>query len=406
MPAGQKFSPLLPAGLVALCFLLGVLSRGLNDAFSVFVLPISESFAAPRAAVTGIYAVGMIGMGMAAPVAGILFDRLGPRLMMALALSGMGLGTVAAGWAQSLWHLYLAIGVVGGFACAALGGVYQAGLLGRWFRARLGTAIGAAYSANGVGIMIAAPLAAVLIEAVGWRHAYQWLGGAVLVVVVPLLFLPWRRIEAGDPSLAPIGPAGGAGPSFPQALRRFTFWSLMWAFAWTSVGIYCLTPQLAALLVERGYTPAAAAGAVGVSGLLMPIGMVGFNWFADRGGRLPAVILSYGCTLAGIAALAALAEPGQWLLLAGFVVLFGISMGSRGPMISTLAALAFRGPSLGRIYGTIAMGMGLGGASGAWAGGALHDHFGGYGAVMILAALSLGLGAVPLAIESLRAQRC
>src|SRR6185295_14879050 len=199
-----RLRPLLPLTLVGVCFLLGVLSRGLNDAFSVFVLPISDSFSAPRASVTAIYAVGMAGMGLAGPVAGLLFDRLGAQLLMGLALAGMGLGTLAAGWAQSLWQLYLCLGVVGGFACAALGSVFQAGLLGRWFQAHLGTAMGAAYSANGVGIMITAPLAALLIESFGWREAYHWLGGAVLVLLVPLLFLPWRRIEAGDPAIASL----------------------------------------------------------------------------------------------------------------------------------------------------------------------------------------------------------
>ena len=38
-------------------------------------------------------------------------------------------------------------------------------------------------------------------------------------------------------------------------------------------------------------------------------------------------------------------------------------MGSRGPMISTLATLRYRGVHFGRIYGLISIGMGLGGFS-------------------------------------------
>ena len=65
------------------------------------------------------------------------------------------------------------------------------------------------------------------------------------------------------------------------------------------------------------------------------------------------------------------------------MLLFGGSMGSRGPMISTLATLRYRGAHFGRIYGLISIGMGLGGFLGAWIGGLLHDLTDGYAAVMI-----------------------
>ena len=75
-------------------------------------------------------------------------------------------------------------------------------------------------------------------------------------------------------------------------------------------------------------------------------------------------------------------------------------MGSRGPMISTLATLRYRGAHFGRIYGLISVGMGLGGFLGAWIGGLLHDRTGGYAAVMILSVASLALAAAALGAEA------
>jgi len=75
-------------------------------------------------------------------------------------------------------------------------------------------------------------------------------------------------------------------------------------------------------------------------------------------------------------------------------------MGSRGPMISTLATLRYRGAQFGRIYGLISIGMGLGGFLGAWVGGLLHDWTGGYAAVMIFAAAALALAAASLGAEA------
>ena len=88
-----------------------------------------------------------------------------------------------------------------------------------------------------------------------------------------------------------------------------------------------------------------------------------------------------------------------------YVLLFGGSMGSRGPMISTLAALRYRGAHFGRIYGLICIGMGLGGFLGAWIGGLLHDFTDGYAAVMIFSAAALALAAATLGSEASARER-
>ena len=68
--------------------------------------------------------------------------------------------------------------------------------------------------------------------------------------------------------------------------------------------------------------------------------------------------------------------------------------------VSTLVTLRYRGANLGRIYGLISVGMGLGGSLGAWIGGVLHDLTGGYTAVMIFSALSLLMAAGSLTNEA------
>jgi MFS family permease len=392
--------------LIALCFVMGMVSRGLGDAFSVFVLPIGASFGVDRAAVTGIYAVSMLGIGFGGPLAGVLVDRFGPRQLVLVGVAAMGLGLALSSLAQAVWQFYPTFGLLVGIGCAALGSVMQSALLGRWFSRRLGTALAASYSANGVGLMVMAPLSQLLIDAHGWRIAYAILGGGVLFLLAPILLLPWKRIEAGHPDLhmpaATNGSDSPAAPTLRSAVRAAPFWNLCATFFFTSVGIYSLTPQTVAYLIEQGMAPLDAASAVGVTGLLMPIGMIGFNWLADRGGRRFSATASYGCTMLGVGALLAFSGPQDFWLLTAFVVLFGISMGSRGPMISTLATMRFRGPHLGRIYGSITLAMGLGGASGAWLGGLAHDLTGGYTAVMAVSLGGLLLGGVPLLMESHR----
>ncbi len=391
--------------LIVLCFALGGIARGTVDAFAVFVLPIGQEFGVDRAAVTGIYAIVMLGIGFGGPLVGLLVDRFGPKVLVLTGVASLGLGLVFASLAHAVWQFYPSFGLLGGIGCASLGSVVQAALLGRWFDKRLGTALAVSYSANGVGVMIMTPLAQSLIGLEDWRFAYLALGLAILALFLPLLLLPWKIIEAGHPAVhRPSWPTepGGVSPDLKSALRTPTFWNLCLTFALTSVGIYAITPQVVAYLIERGFAPLAAASAAGFAGLLMPVGMIGFNWFADRGGRRASVLASYACSIGGAAALLALDGPEDHALLIAYVVLFGISMGSRGPMISTLATLRFRGPHLGRIYGTMTLAMGLGGALGAWLGGVVHDLTQGYAAVMALALAALAVAVVPLFVEARR----
>ena len=183
-------------------------------------------------------------------------------------------------------------------------------------------------------------------------------------------------------------------------MRDWPFWALTSSFALTSVGIFSLVPQTMVYLLERGIDGPYAARALAVAGLLTPLGMVGFSWLADRGGRRLAALLAYACSIAGVGALALVRGPADdvWLWL--YVLLFGGSMGSRGPMISTLATLRYRGAHFGRIYGLIGIGMGLGGFLGAWIGGVLHDLTGGYAAVMVLSVAALALAAASLGSEA------
>jgi MFS family permease len=391
----------VPWALVALCFVLGVASRSIGETFAVFVPSIQQAFDTNRGSVTLIYGFSLLLGGTAAPIAGWVADRFGLRVLTMVGMTASALATAGASQATNVWHLYLGLGAVMGFGSAALSGVLSSIMLGRWFPAnRLGVALGVSWSASGVGAMATIPIAQYLIATDGWRSAYI-IFSCVSAVFIPLLaFLPWRRIERGALGLVPSRAAGDTGPTVGEALRDWPFWALTVSFGLTSIGIFSLAPQVMIYLLERGIDGAYAAQALAVAGLLTPLGMVGFSWLADRGGRRLAALLAYGSSIAGVGALALVRGPSDDLWLWFYVVLFGGSMGSRGPMISTLATLRYRGAHFGRIYGLISMGMGFGGFFGAWIGGVLHDLTDGYAAVMVLSVAALVLAAASLGSEA------
>ena len=394
-------SRFVPWSLVALCFAVGVASRSISDSFVVFVPSLQDAFAASRSSVTVVYSFALLVGGTGAALAGWIVDRFGLRALTVIGMSAAAVATASASQATHLWQLYLGLGVVMGFAGASLSGVLSSSVLGRWFPAhRLGVALAVAWSASGVGAIVILPLAEHIIATAGWRHAY-FVFACISAAFIPLLLvLPWRRITAGAPTLARAKTSANTGMTVRQAVRDWPFWALTFSFGFTSLGIFAIVPQAMIYLLERGMEGAYAARALAVAGMLTPLGMVGFSWLSDRGGRKLAAILAYACSIVGVGMLALVRGPHDDLWLWLYVLLFGGSQGSRGPMISTLATLRYHGANFGRIYGLISIGMGVGGFVGAWIGGLLHDLTGGYAAVMIFSVCALALAATSLGAEA------
>src|SRR6476469_3207350 len=123
--------------VLALCFALSVLGRGLGESFTVFLKPISESFGWDRAQVVSVYSLTWLAGGLTAPLVGRMFDRCGPRAVYALGLLLLGASFLIAAHAQNLWQVQLSVGLCVGLGIALIGNVPNSILLGRWFGPKL-----------------------------------------------------------------------------------------------------------------------------------------------------------------------------------------------------------------------------------------------------------------------------
>jgi len=391
--------------VLGLCFALSVLGRGLGESFTVFLLPIYESFGWDRAQVVSVYSLTALAGGLASPLIGRLFDYSGPRSVYSLGLLLLGGAFLFAANASYLWQFQLSLGLCVGIGIAFIGNVPNSILLGRWFGPRLPTAMAVVYSATGAGVLILLPASQVLIDHIGWRGAYQIFGGATLVLLVPLLILPWRLFSTGSPYLAKSAAADVAddGWTLSSAMRHHAFWALFSTFFFTAIGMYAIAPQVVAYLIDAGFPPLQAATAWGFSGVVLLFGMLGVSWLDGIIGRRPSVLLSYALSIVGIVLLWLLQwYPNVWILT-GFVVCFGSMIGSRGPLLSATAMKIFRGKRVGTIYGSISIGSGLGSAFGSWSGGLIHDFSHSYNPLIAFALVSVILGMIPfLVVPALR----
>src|ERR1700676_5037218 len=260
-------TPLKPArtalNVLALCFALSVLGRGLGESFTVFLLPISESFGWDRAQVVSVYSLTALAGGPGVPLHRARFDHSGPRRVYSLGLLLLGGAFLFAANASHLWQFQLSLGLCVGFGIAFIGNVPNSILLGRWFGPRLPTAMAVVYSATGAGVLILLPASQVLIDHVGWRGAYQVFGAAALFLLLPLLALPWRLFSTGSPHLAKSATADLAddGWTLASAMRHHAFWALFSTFFFTAIGMYAIAAQVVAYLIDAGFAPLQAATA-------------------------------------------------------------------------------------------------------------------------------------------------
>ncbi len=382
--------------------------RGLGDTYAVFLLPLEREFGWTRSQLTSVYSIYLLVNGCTAPLVGLAFDRLGPRWVYGAGMASLGAAFFLAGGLTSLWQFYIFIGALVGIGVSLNGMVPASALLARWYRERLSTAIGIAYSAFGVGTVVFVPLVQYLVGEFDWRTTYRVMG-AVLLLLAPLVVfaLPWNRFAAGQPAERAEGRAkAGEGWTLAAALRTRVFWGLVQVFGCTAAGMFCIVVQLVAFFVDAGFSPLAAATAFGMVGLLSAASVMGSGLASDRFGYRQTVTASFAGTLTGMALLLFLSGNASTLLLALFIPVFGLCMGVRGPIVSSVSARYFTGPRVATIYGLIYASNALGAALGAFAGGLLHDLTGGYRAAIGMAMVLIALAALPFwTVPALRSFR-
>lgn len=380
--------------------------RGLGDTYVVFLVPLEREFGWTRSQVTGVYSVYLLINGFTAPLVGLLFDRLGPRWVYGAGMACLGAAFFFAGGLVSLWQFYLFIGVLVGFGVSLNGMVPGSALLSRWYRGRLSTAIGIAFSAVGVGTVLFVPLAQYLVANFDWRTAYRTIGTALLLLCPLVLFaVPWKSFAAGNPELRAEHRGGqeGEGWTLRKALRTPMYWGLAMAFFCTASGMFLIIVQLVAFFIDAGFSPLTAATAFGMVGMMSALSVMGSGVLSDRFGYRQTVTASFVGTACGMLILLFLSAWPSTPLLLLFVPVFGLCMGTRGPIISSICAKTFGGPKVATIYGTLYSMNALGAAFGSALGGVLHDLTGGYRVGICISLVLIGLAATPFwAVKTIR----
>src|SRR5262249_18463352 len=183
----------------------------------------------------------------------------------------------------------------------------------KWFPgARRAAAVGLLQAATPASPIVLAPLLFVLIAQSGWRTAALGLGLVFLLLAFPLAYIIVKDppAAAGAAPGAPAAPPRGRMQDALRQLRRRPLRNLMLARFACGLSFFII-PHLATAATAAGLPPAAGATAVALYGVSSLVGALAGGLAADRWGRVPTLLATYG--LRGLGALAlALPGPPAW----------------------------------------------------------------------------------------------
>jgi sugar phosphate permease len=216
---------------------------GSRFSFGVFLKPVTEEFDWSRGSLAGALAIAGLATGGLRPLAGLLADRYDPKIIASIGVLIGGLALAVMSQVQELWHVYITFIVMGiGFTLASPGAVAK--IIGAWFTKRRALAMSLAGTGSAAGETALVPTAAIAVAYIGWREGYLILGGILLVLILPLVFLLLRSkpkpgehadgyvegVEADKSDLSRGSADPNVGMSFGQACRTGLFWRLTIGF--------------------------------------------------------------------------------------------------------------------------------------------------------------------------------
>ena len=148
-------------------YIAAVSALSIGVAFSLFILPLEETFGWSRTQVNGALTFGVVS-GLLSPYIGKLMDCVGAKRTMAVSITLVAIAFLLRSVMTELWHFYLFSALM--FAGLPGATMMPAGrLVNLWFARIRGRMMGIVTAGNNFGSMIAIPIVA------GFDHN-EWAG--------------------------------------------------------------------------------------------------------------------------------------------------------------------------------------------------------------------------------------
>lgn len=379
--------------VVGAAFVSHFLSYGTQVvAFGLFLPAMADGLNVSRAALSGTFGLARLVSAAVAPVLGVLVDRRGPRLLIALGTLSLGGGAMMLAAAQTSWHVVLGYAILMAIGGVALGELSADATVTRWFVRRRGRALAVAtMGLSTAGIVIPLPLAYAITE-LGWRGA--WLALAIAVLALGAAAAVAMRARPEDHGLVADGAVMTEAPqeaafTARQALRLPAFWLLVIGTNLGGLALFGVNIHLYSYLGDRGLPPATAAAVVTLLYVLHTAAKPLWGLIAER------VHVRYciaACYAGGGAGILILLLSSHFAAVLAFTVVYGLTRGAQSFVTSLAWADYFGREAQGTIRGLAAPARFIASAAGPVLGGWLYDATGSYTQALLAFALAFLLG--------------
>ena len=371
--------------ILAACSVAMLAIANLQYAWTLFTTDLTKSLNAPLDSVQWALTFFVIAQTGLFPISAYLVDRVGPRIVVALASVLVGAGWIGAGFAKSLLVLYVFYGIGG----LGAGAVYSAcvGVAMKWFPDRRGLCVGLVAGSYGFGTALTGIPIDHMIKTGGYRSAFITWGivqGLVVLVAAQFLQIPpigwlpvgWEAIKAKMQRKIQMS----LRDSKPQEmLKSGSFYLLYLMMTLVTASGLMMTAQLKPIAVTYGYDKYVLFGGFTILTLTLLLNQVlngaarpFFGWVSDHLGRYDTMAMVFVLEAVAITVLTLLVTHPIW-----FIALSGLMFFAWGDIYSLFpAAIAdiFGSKHATTNYGIqyTAKGIGaiLGGPGAAWLMGA------------------------------------
>lgn len=380
-------------------------------AFPVMLAPMQAELGWPSALLTAGFSAAALAAGIAAIPVGRWIDRYGPRAVMTTGSAAAVVLLLA--WSRVHDPVHYVLVWIGLGACMAAVFYEPAfAVVARRFRTHRARALSIITLTGAFASTVFVPLASWLVVAAGWRTAVVWLAVALgTLTILPHGLLPHTRAtndecsdDAGDSAADSNGAVAardafrGGTDSTNSVAARDAFGSaefrwLVAAFFLSTIANFAVAVHLIPLLLERGFTVAAAATALALLGLAKLPGRAIVAPLTSRRSARAALVIVLAVQVIGLVALSVLEDAvGAWI----FIALFGAGDGASTPARAEAIAELFGSTEYGRIGGVVGSVLSLGRFVAPAGASLIHSVLGGYAGVMWILVLVVVAAAVAM----------
>jgi sugar phosphate permease len=299
------------------CLISTAVEGGIWYSLGIFFKPLAEAFEWSRAETSAANTSFMLSFAVSGFVLSRFADRYGPRVTLVVAAVLSAAGLALSGAVTELYQLIAAYVLLG----VGLGPTFvvPTATIQRWFVKRRGAMLGLVISGVGLGAFIYAPMVNLLISLYGWRLAFIIVavisGLGLLVAAIAISHGPDKKglkpygWEEHDATVANQPTRTDREFAFQEALSTGAFWWLLMAIVLGQMPHLFLSVHIVPYATDQGVSRAAAAGAVGLLGLLSVVGRLTMGVAADRLGWKRSFILANYASAAAVVALLAIKTP-------------------------------------------------------------------------------------------------